>query len=57
MRNCGPGDSPGAHEEAAETLYVLYSPQVASMLMGDYGWPPERYESWLARMIHDTVIS
>ncbi len=38
-------------EEAAATLYVLYSPQVADMLIGDYGWSPERYERWLARMI------
>ena len=43
-------------EEAAATLYVLYSPQVADMLMGDYGWPPERYERWLARMILEGVI-
>lgn len=43
-------------EEAAATLYVLYSPQVADMLMGDHGWSPERYEAWLARMILDTVI-
>jgi hypothetical protein len=32
------------------------SPQVADMLMGDYGWSPEGYERWLARMILDTVI-
>ncbi len=44
------------HEEAAATLYVLYSPHVASMLMDDYGWSPERYENWLARMILQTVI-
>lgn len=43
-------------DEAAATLYVLYSPQVADMLMGDYGWTPERYEAWLARMILQTVI-
>ena len=43
-------------EEASATLYVLYSPQVASMLMDDYGWSPERYENWLARMILQTVI-
>jgi AcrR family transcriptional regulator len=43
-------------EEAAATLYVLYSPQVADMLMGDYGWTAERYEKWLARMILETVI-
>lgn len=43
-------------EEAAATLYVLYSPAVADMLVGDYGWSPQRYEKWLARMILTTVI-
>lgn len=43
-------------EEAAATLYVLYSPQVADMLIGDYGWSPEHYEAWLARMLLQTVI-
>jgi AcrR family transcriptional regulator len=43
-------------DEAAATLYVLYSPQVADMLMHDYQWPPERYERWLARMLLQTVI-
>lgn len=45
-----------SREEAAATLYVLYSPQVADMLMGDYGWSPQRYERWLARMLLDAVI-
>ena len=43
-------------DEAAATLYVLYSPQVANMLMGDYEWSPERYERWLARMILEAVV-
>lgn len=43
-------------EEAAATLYVLYSPQVADMLMADYGWSPERFERWLARMILESVM-
>lgn len=43
-------------EEAAATLYVLYSPHVADMLLRDYGWPHERYEAWLARMILEAVI-
>jgi len=42
-------------EEAAATLYVLCSPQVANMLMGDYDWSPQRYEDWLARMILQSV--
>jgi AcrR family transcriptional regulator len=44
-------------DEAAATLYVLYSPQVANMLMGDYNWSPQRYETWLARMILQTVVA
>jgi TetR/AcrR family transcriptional regulator, regulator of autoinduction and epiphytic fitness len=43
-------------EEAAATLYVLYSPQVADMLITDYGWSPERYQKWLARMLLHAVI-
>ena len=45
-----------APEEAAATLYVLYSPQVADMLMRDHGWSPQRYEAWLARMILEGVL-
>jgi AcrR family transcriptional regulator len=52
----GPDGLRIAHEEAAATLYVLYSPQVADMLIGDYGWSPERYEKWLARMILQAVL-
>ena len=52
----GPDELRLDSEEAAATLYVLYSPQVADMLMGDYGWSPERYEKWLARMILEAVI-
>jgi AcrR family transcriptional regulator len=52
----GPGQRRAKREEAAATLYVLYSPAVADMLMGDYGWSPERYEKWLAHMIRTTVI-
>ena len=43
-------------EDAAATLYVLYSPQVADMLMRDHGWSPQRYETWLARMILEGVL-
>lgn len=52
----GPDGLRVSHEEAAATLYVLYSPQVADMLMSDYGWSPQRYERWLARMILQAVI-
>jgi TetR/AcrR family transcriptional regulator, regulator of autoinduction and epiphytic fitness len=52
----GPDKLRITHEEAAATLYVLYSPQVADMLIGDYGWSPKRYEKWLARMILQAVL-
>jgi hypothetical protein len=43
-------------KEAAATLYVLYSPAVADMLMGDHGWSAKRYEKWLAHMLVSAVI-
>jgi AcrR family transcriptional regulator len=43
-------------DEAAATLYVLYSPQVADMLIRDYGWSSQHYEKWLARMILQAVL-
>lgn len=52
----GPEDLRLVPEEAAATLYVLYSPQVADMLMRDYGWSSQRYEKWLARMILEGVL-
>lgn len=51
----GPG-GPRPDRDAAATLYVLYSPAVADMLMRDHGWSPKRYEKWLARMIRRSVI-
>ena len=53
----GPDGLSVDRREAAATLYVLYSPQVADMLIGDYGWSPDRYEKWLARMILQAVIA
>ena len=52
----GPDGPQGDLEEAAATLYVLYSPMVADLLMRDYGWSGERYEKWLAGMIFRNVI-
>jgi AcrR family transcriptional regulator len=52
----GPDGLRVARDDAAATLYVLYSPQVAAMLMDDYGWSPERYEDWLAHMILRSII-
>ena len=44
-------------QNAAATLYVLYSPQVADMLVGDYGWSFDRYEKWLADAIERLLLS
>ena len=52
----GPQGLKVGEDEAAATLYVLYSPQVADMLMGDYGWTPQRYQRWLSRIILESVI-
>ena len=52
----GPDGLRASEKEAAATLYVLYSPAVADMLMVDHGWSPKRYEQWLARMILESVI-
>ena len=44
-------------QEAAATLYVLYSPWVADMLMIDYGWSPDRFEKWLADILYRTLLA
>jgi AcrR family transcriptional regulator len=44
-------------QRAAATLYVLYSPDVAALLMGDYGWSPAKYEKWLAEMLYSCLLS
>lgn len=44
-------------QRAAATLYVLYNPDVADMLMGDYGWSAAKYEKWLADMLYSCLLS
>ena len=39
-------------EEAAETYSALANPDLYLLLTTDHGWPPNRYEDWLA----DTLI-
>lgn len=43
--------------QAAATLYVLYSPDVADLLIEDYGWSPAKYERWLADMLYSCLLS
>jgi hypothetical protein len=34
--------------EAADLIHALMSPEVFRLLVGDRGWPVQRYERWLA---------
>ena len=43
-------------QQAAATLYVLYSPMVADMLMIDLGWSAAKYEKWLADMLYFSLL-
>jgi AcrR family transcriptional regulator len=39
---------PGLCErDAADIIHALMSPEVYRLLVGDRGWPPQRYEQWL----------
>jgi AcrR family transcriptional regulator len=55
-------EGPGGHlrmsrQQAAATLYVLYSPDVADLLLQDYGWSPAKYEKWLADMLYSCLLA
>lgn len=52
----GPGRLRVSTPQAAATLYVLYSPDVADLLVNDYGWSWDKYEKWLAMMLERTLI-
>jgi AcrR family transcriptional regulator len=43
--------------DAAASLFVLYSPHVATMLTEDVGWSFDRYEKWLADAIERLVLN
>jgi AcrR family transcriptional regulator len=44
---------PGLRErDTADIIHALMSPEVYRLLVGDRGWPPQRYEQWLK----DTLI-
>jgi AcrR family transcriptional regulator len=41
--------APGLRErDAADIIHALMSPEVYRLLTGDRGWPPGRYQRWLA---------
>ena len=37
-------------QDVADTIWVTNSPEVHQLLIGDRGWTPEQYESWLASL-------
>ena len=56
---CSPGDdglrvSP---DDAAASLFVLYSPHVAQILTEHLGWSFDRYETWLADAIERLILN
>jgi AcrR family transcriptional regulator len=49
---------PGLRErDAADLIHALMSPELYRLLVIDRGWPPERYEQWLARIVADQLTS
>jgi len=42
--------------EAADIIHALMSPEVYQLLVADRGWPPQRYEKWLARTLIDQLL-
>ena len=44
-------------DDAAVTLFVLYSPHVAQILVEYVGWSFDRYETWLADAIERLVLN
>jgi len=45
-----------SEREAADIIHALMSPEVYRLLVSDRGWPPERYEQWLAGILIDQLL-
>jgi AcrR family transcriptional regulator len=49
---------PGLRErDAADLIHALMSPELYRLLVVDRGWPPERYQRWLATTLADQLTS
>ena len=49
---------PGLRErDAADLIHALMSPELYRLLVIERGWPPKRYEQWLARTLADQLTS
>jgi AcrR family transcriptional regulator len=47
---------PGLRErDAADVIHALMSPELYRLLVIDRGWPSERYQRWLARILADQL--
>jgi AcrR family transcriptional regulator len=42
--------------DADDIIHALTSPEVYRLLVGDRGWPPERYEQWLKDILIDQLL-
>ena len=42
--------------DTADIIHALMSPEVYRLLVADRGWPPERYEQWLKRILIDQLL-
>ena len=47
---------PLRERDAADIIHALMSPEVYRLLVGDRGWPPERYEQWLSGTLIDQLL-
>lgn len=43
--------------EAADFVYLLWSPDAHWILTVERGWTPEQYEVWLSRSLHRTLLA
>jgi AcrR family transcriptional regulator len=42
--------------DATDIIHALMSPEIYRLLVGDRGWPPERYEQWLTGILIDQLL-
>jgi AcrR family transcriptional regulator len=43
-------------QDAADVIHALASPELYRLLVIDRGWPPERYEHWLAESLRGQLL-
>jgi AcrR family transcriptional regulator len=43
-------------DAATDLLWLLKDPALYTALVGDQGWPPERYQAWLARTMQASLL-